>query len=80
MYGFIHTLLSHDESSIDSLHAAGVVAMFAMIAICAYDTYKMPSNFSCIAFGTGAASIIAAVGGGRRLRDGPCGQPDGDGK
>jgi hypothetical protein len=71
--GFVEiakAVLSHRDDRVDSLHAAGIVAMLSMIAIAAYQAYVRPDDFSPITYGTGASSIIAAVGGARRLRDG----------
>lgn len=77
---FFAKLLSKVDAEIDTLHALGLMSMLGLIGHQTYALIVSPLNYSPVGFCTGAASLIAAIGGGRRLRDGPCNSQDGENK
>ena len=65
---FITNLLSSDESVTDSLIVGGLLALLALIAFTGYALVQNPASFGPLDFATATAAILAAIGGGRRLR------------
>lgn len=66
---FAHAVSSSDKS-VDSLILGGVfVALPALILFQAWDILRSHNAFSPINFATGCGIILAAVGGGKGVRD-----------
>lgn len=66
MKAFFLSLLSGDESEVDSAIVCGVLALLVLIGITAWRP-----DWNPIPYTTGAATIIGMVPVGRRFRDGP---------
>lgn len=66
---FWSRLLNSKDASADSLIFAGIVALFFMCSLSAYDVIFEKRPFNAFTFSTGAATIIAAVSGGKTVRD-----------
>ena len=75
--GFLTRLLSSDERSADSIATGGLIAIVAVCTISATSVIRDHREFNPFTFGTGVATIIAAIGGGKTLRDrySPAGDP-----
>lgn len=80
MLDFLAKLLASRNREVDTIHVAGMMSLVAAIGTTIYSTIESPMNYSPVAFCTGLATVIGAIGGGRRLRDGcnpdPAGTPD----
>lgn len=71
MLSWLASLVSRDDVEVDSIVLSGLLAVVAMVVMTAYSLWITPANYSPITFGTGAASVMGAMGAARRLRDGP---------
>ncbi|MGH6796570.1 MAG: hypothetical protein ACREDH_15555 [Methylocella sp.] len=70
MLDFLKQLFSRDDTETDAIILSGGVAMAALVAQSGYVTYLTPASFSPLNFATATVTIIAAIGGAKRLRDG----------
>lgn len=80
MLSGLRRLFSSQDRGVDEVVVGGLVSLLGLCAISAWDVARLHHEFSPIAFGTGAATILAAMGGGGALRDkfgGPPGAPGG---
>ncbi len=68
--GFFGHLLATDDGAVDSIVFGGLAAQLALIAFTGYALYHDPASFNPINFGGASGALLAAIGGGRRLRDG----------
>lgn len=72
MLDFIHAILSRDEAVVDSILVTAALATLALIFFTGWALYLDKTTWSPVGFGTAACGIIGAMGGAKRLRDGPC--------
>lgn len=71
MGSFFASLVSSDDKTVCVIACCGVLGVLSLIAFGAYATWQTPASFSPISHATGLASLLGAIGGARRLRDGP---------
>jgi len=69
MVNFLQTLLSKDESEIDSAIVCGLLSLVAMILMTGYVVFVDRSMWNPLNFATGTATIIGSVAGGKTVRD-----------
>lgn len=75
MRTFFAQLLAKDETAIDAVAFAGLLALVALIAFEGVDVLVQHHEFGALNFSTAAGSLIAAIAGGKRWRDGKGDQP-----
>ena len=73
--GFWQQLVSPDEAAVDSIIVGGAVALAALIGMAIWQTWSVPTAFNALSFGSGCATILGAIGAGKRLRDGVSNEP-----
>jgi hypothetical protein len=66
---FFLSLLSGDESEVDSVIVCGVVALLSLIGTTIFVTIHEPTSFSPINFATAASGVIGSVAAGKTARD-----------
>jgi len=62
--------LSSEEGEIDSVITLGGLGFVALLIFTGYALWTNPATFSPMTFAPGVGTILAAVAGGKRVRDG----------
>lgn len=70
MIAWFWKLLASQEVDADSLIVGALVALLGLLAFTGYATWMDSHTFSPAQYGLAVASILGALGGARRLRDG----------
>lgn len=73
---FLRSLFSANDAAADSLIVGGGIALATLIGVTVYTVYQDFHVFSPLQFGSGAATILGAVGVGKGARDFRMGGPD----
>lgn len=73
---FWRQLVSPDEVAVDSIIVGGIAAMVSLIGMAVWQAWHDPMAFNCLSFGSGSATILGAIGAGKRLRDGVNNEPN----
>lgn len=63
------TLLSNDETVVDSVIACTLLAMLGLLVFEGWKLWHEPASFSPMSFGTATATIIGAGGGIKTCRE-----------
>lgn len=71
MSSFFASLVSSDDKTVCAIACCGVLGFVSLIAFGAYALWQDPHSFDAIKQAGGLAGILGAMGGARRLRDGP---------
>lgn len=66
---FLRALVSGDESEVDSIVFAGLIALVVVLGLAIWAAIYSPKDFSPINLGTGVGSIIGAAAAGKTGRD-----------
>ena len=66
---FLRALVSGDESGVDSVVFAGLLALGVFLGISVYAAVKEPASWNGITFATGAGAIIATKAASKTARD-----------
>lgn len=64
---FFRQLIAPDEATVDSIIVFGCLAMATLIGM---TLWAGPPAFNALSFGSGCATVLGAIGAGKRLRDG----------
>jgi hypothetical protein len=75
---FFRSLFSGDETVVDSIVVAALLALVALIGVTVYVAIIAPAGWNPVSYASAAASLIGAGAGGKMARDRwsqPPGQP-----
>lgn len=67
---FLAALFHAEDPSADSLVLGALFMLAALVALTGYDVVANGREFSAFNFGTAGGTILAALGAGKRWRDG----------
>lgn len=67
---FLKTLFASDDAGTDSVIVGGLFSILAMTALVAFQVIVRGGVFDPTGYALAAGGLVAAIAGGKRLRDG----------
>lgn len=68
---FFASLVSATDGQVDSIIVGGIIALLVLCGLSTWNVVELHNAFGPLDFATGCGAILGAIGGGKRLRDGP---------